>query len=304
MQALGDLAATDFAAAGSPEGKAWMASLPSLLRDLARQWDLTTDGALLGRGYNAVVLPVRQGGRPLALKLTWPPGQARKEADALAAWQARGAVELAACDAPRSALLLERLDASRSLAAIPVAEAAAAAGTLIRTLAIAPSGSFPSLRAQARQLAATIPARQRSLQDPLPGPWITLATRLAASLARDTARLLVHTDLHYENVLASQRPGQRWVAIDPDAAVGAPERSVAELLWTRADELPSPQAITGLLDTVVENGQLDRAKAIAWGFVRSIDYWLWGLDNGLTSDPVRCQRIASALAASSTGLSA
>lgn len=273
-----------------------MAALPSLFRDLARQWDLTTDGGLLGRGYNAVVLPVRQGGRPLALKLTWPPGWARKEADALAAWRARGTVELAACDAPRGALLLERLDASRSLAAIPVAEAAAAAGTLIRTLAIAPSGSFPSLRTQARQLAATIPARQRSLQDPLPGPWITLAATLAADLACDTARLLVHTDLHYENVLASQRPGQRWVAIDPDAAVGAPERSVAELLWTRADELPSPQAITGLLDTVVENGQLDRAKAIAWGFVRSIDYWLWGLDNGLTSDPVRCQRIASALA--------
>lgn len=296
MQRLRDLAATDFAATGSPQGKAWMAALPSLLRDLARQWDLTTDGGLLGRGYNAVVLPVRQDGRPLALKLTWPPGQAGKEADALAAWRARGAVELAACDAPRGALLLERLDASRSLAAIPVAEAAAAAGTLIRTLAIAPSGSFPSLRAQARQLAATIPARQRSLQDPLPAPWITLAARLAAGLARDPARLLVHTDLHYDNVLASQRPGQRWMAIDPDAAVGAPERSVAELLWTRADELPGPQAITGLLDTVVENGRLDRAKAIAWGFVRSIDYWLWGLDNGLTSDPIRCQRIASALA--------
>jgi streptomycin 6-kinase len=295
MQALRDLAATDFAAAGSPEGKAWMAALPSLFRDLARQWDLTADGDLLGRGYNAVVLPVRQSGRPLALKLTWPPGEARKEADALVAWRARGAVELAACDGPRGALLLERLDASRSLAAIPVAEAAAAAGTLIRTLGITPSGSFPSLRAQARQLAVTIPARQRSLQDPLPGPWITLAARLAVSLARDTARLLVHTDLHYENVLTSYRPGRRWVAIDPDAAVGAPERSVAELLWTRADELPSPQAITGLLDTVVENGQLDRAKAIAWGFVRSIDYWLWGLDNGLTSDPVRCRRIASAL---------
>ena len=33
-----------------------------------------------------------------------------------------------------------------------------------------------------------------------------------------------------------------------------------------------------------------------WGFVRSIDYWLWGLDNGLTTDPLRCQRIANALA--------
>ena len=40
MHALGDPAATDFAAAGSPEGKAWMAALPSLLRDLATQWDL------------------------------------------------------------------------------------------------------------------------------------------------------------------------------------------------------------------------------------------------------------------------
>ena len=31
-------------------------------------------------------------------------------------------------------------------------------------------------------------------------------------------------------------------------------------------------------------------------FVRSIDYWLWGLDHGLTSHPRRCHRIASALA--------
>jgi hypothetical protein len=82
MQGLRDLAATDFAAAGLPQGKARMASLPSLLHDLASQWNLTTTGGVLGHGYNAVVLPVRQDGRPLALKLTWPPGRARKEADA------------------------------------------------------------------------------------------------------------------------------------------------------------------------------------------------------------------------------
>jgi streptomycin 6-kinase len=86
------------------------------------------------------------------------------------------------------------------------------------------------------------------------------------------------------------------VAVDPSAAVGAPERSVAELLWTRADELPGPPAITGLLDTLVANGGLERGKAVAWAFVRCIDYWLWGLENGLTSDPARCQRVAGALA--------
>jgi streptomycin 6-kinase len=296
VQGLGELAATDFAAAGSPEGKAWIAGVPCLLASLARQWDLTIAGEEFRHGYSAIVLPVSQGGRPLVLKLAWPSDQVRGEADALAAWRARGAVELVACDVPRGALLLERLDASRSLTSIPLTEAAAIAGALMRTLAIEASGSFPLLHTAARQLAATFQARQRSLADPVPSQWITLASRLAADLARDPVRLLVHTDLHYDNILASERAGQRWVAIDPAVAAGTPERSTAELLWTRADELPGPRAITGLLDTLVENGQLDRAKAVAWSFVRSIDYWLWGLENGLTTDPLRCQRIASALA--------
>jgi streptomycin 6-kinase len=296
MQALGDLAEPDFAAAGSPDGRAWIAALPALSGHLARQWELAVTSEWFRHGYNAVVLPVVQGGRALALKLTWPPGQARGEAEALAAWRGRGVVELVAADVPRGALLLERLDASRSLAGIALAEAAATAGALIRTLAIQAPPPFPALQAAARQLAATFAARQRSLGDPVPGQWVTLAARLAAGLARDPVRCLVHTDLHYDNILASGQPGQRWVAIDPRAAAGAPERSVAELLWTRAGELPGPDAITGLLATIVENGQLDPAKVVAWGFVRSIDYWLWGLDNGLTSDPLRCHRIASALA--------
>jgi streptomycin 6-kinase len=293
---LGELAATGFAAAGSAEGRTWIAAVPSLIASLARQWDLTIDSEEFRHGYNSVVLPVGQRGRPLVLKLTWPPDRVRSEADALAAWRARGAVELVARDVPRGALLLERLDASRSLGSIPLAEAAAVAGALMRTLAIGASGSFPLLQTTARQLAATLEARQRSLAHPVPGRWITLAARLAADLARDPGRWLVHTDLHYGNILASERAGQPWVAIDPAVAAGTPERSAAELLWTRADELSGPGAITGLLDTLVESGRLDRAKAVAWSFVRSVDYWLWGLENGLTVDPLRCQRIAGALA--------
>lgn len=296
MPPLGDLAAAGFAATRSPEGQAWIAGLPLLLDDLARQWNLTIVGEHFRHGYNALVLPVGQGRRPLALKLAWPPDQVRTEAAALAAWHGRGAVEIVACDVPRGALLLERLDALHSLASIPLAEAAATAGVLIRTLAVRAPGSFPSLREAARQLAATLQARQRSLANPVPAQWITLAGGLAVGLARDPRHLLVHTDLHYENILASGRAGQPWVAIDPKAAVGSPERSAAELLWSRADELSGPHAITSLLTTLVENGHLDQDKAIAWSFVRSIDYWLWGLENNLTIDPIRCQRVASALA--------
>jgi len=297
MEAMRSFSATDFAPAASPDGKAWIADLPSLVDDLARQWGLAIPAAELWHGYNSVVLLVSQAGRPLALKLTWPPDRVQGEVDALVTWQARGAVELVAVDTPHGALLLERLNASQSLSALPVTEAAAVAGALIRVLAIeAPAATFPALQDTANELATTISERQRLLRDPVPAYWVTLAASLAASLAHDPQRLLVHTDLHYGNILATQRPEQPWAAIDPAAASGAPERSVAELLWTRADELPDAQAITGLLDVIIENGHLDRAKAVAWGFVRTIDYWLWGLENDLTIDPVRCERIAAALA--------
>ena len=136
IQALTDLTAPDLAAVDSPEGRAWMAAVPSLLHDLARQWNLITAGDLFWHGCNAVVFPVRQGSRPLAVKLAWPVGQTRAEADALTEWRGRGIVELVAADVPRGALLLERLDASRSLADIPLAEAAATAGTIVRALAV------------------------------------------------------------------------------------------------------------------------------------------------------------------------
>ena len=296
LQALEELAAPDFAAATSSQGQEWLAALPSLLNDLAGRWSLTVTDELFRHGYNAIVVSVRQDHRALALKLTWPVARAGGEAAALTAWRARGAVELVNADIPHGALLLERLDAARSLASMPVAEAAAIAGALIRTLAIEAPRSFPSVQSTARELAATFRSRQQALHDPVPGEWIALAASLAAALARDSERSLVHTDLHYDNVLASGRPDQPWLVIDPKAAAGTPARSAAELLWTRVDELSGPQAITGLLDTIIENGQLHQAKTTAWAFVRSVDYWLWALEQGLTIDPVRCQRVASALA--------
>ena len=92
MQAPTALTAPDLAAIGSPEGRAWMATVPSLLHDLARQWNLTIAGDRFWSGCHAVVFPVRQGSRPLALKLAWPAGQTWAEADALAK-RIRAAIE-------------------------------------------------------------------------------------------------------------------------------------------------------------------------------------------------------------------
>ncbi|HEY1734631.1 MAG TPA: hypothetical protein VGG23_09300, partial [Acidimicrobiales bacterium] len=81
------------------------------------------------------------------------------------------------------------------------------------------------------------------------------------------------------------------------------EHAVAELLWTRLDEVADAHALRRLLDVVVASGDLDAERARRWSIVRCCDYWLWGLDHGLTEDPKRCRRIVEVLVADSLGRS-
>jgi streptomycin 6-kinase len=137
-----------------------------------------------------------------------------------------------------------------------------------------------------------------------PARWVGQATGLAAELAADAGANLVHTDLHYDNILAGTR--QPWLAIDPKAIAGdpelsvpelsVPELSVPELMWTRLDEAETASDIRALLAAITHAAALDPAMARAWTIVRAVDYWLWGLDHGFTEDPVRCHRLLDALA--------
>ncbi|HEX4212386.1 MAG TPA: aminoglycoside phosphotransferase family protein [Candidatus Dormibacteraeota bacterium] len=292
---LRDLGPLEFGAAATTEGREWMSRLPEDVSDFSARWGLETDGERIWHGFHAIVVPVRRKGRALVLKLAWPPGPARSEALALGIWNGRGAVRLIESDPERGALLLERLDPSRCLEGLAPLEAAAVAGRVIRTLAVEAPPSIPSLRSAARAIAEGLRSKRSRPGRGIPAGWIEAAAELADGLTASTAGLMVHADLHYANVLAGER--EPWAAVDPKPYRGDPERSVAELLWTRADELKGAAGILAVLDVIVDAAGLDRERAAIWGFVRAIDYWVWGLDNGLTEDPVRCNRVAAALAA-------
>ena len=122
----------------------------------------------------------------------------------------------------------------------------------------------------------------------MPAVGLEQAVQLAAGLPTD-AGLLVHGDLHWGNVLADGSGG--WRAIDPRPVAGDPAFSVPELMWTRADEAPTADALRSLLVTIADAAGLDVDRTRGWTVVRAVDYWLWGLENGLTVDPVRCARL-------------
>jgi len=284
-----------FAAAGDANGRAWIAGLPALVDMLRARWRLTLEDGGARFGYHALVLPVMRGGDPCVLKLTWQTRRTVIEARALAVWDGHGAVRLLAADTERGALLLERLDAGRTLADLEVFAAAAEAGRLMRRLTVPAPPGIRGLRDFSAGVADSLESRQARLGHPVPARWLELARRLAGQLgAEATDQLLVHGDLHYGNVLAGER--EPWLAIDPKPIAGEPEYGVPELLWTRADEVSDAVGIRRLMAILVESAELDAARARCWAIARGVDYWLWGLEHGLTDDPERCRRMLAAFA--------
>ena len=276
-----------------PAGRVWLQTLPSRVAALAAAWDLQPDGTTAWRGSHAVVLPVRRANARCVLKLAWPTAPAAAEAEALRTWGGDGAAHLLAARPDVGALLLERLDATRTLAGVPLAEAAPIAGGLLRRLSVpAPTGT-PPLRARAEAVAAGLAFRQARLGHPVPRAWAEQARTFAQELGGRAGNRLSHGDLHYGNILAGTRAP--WQAIDPQPVAGDPEYGVPELLWTRVDEVADDAGIRQLLTTVVAAGGLDAALARGWAIVRCVDYWLWGLEHGLTEDPQRCRRVLAAL---------
>lgn len=253
---------------GGISGADWLRRLPRLLGDLCDEWRLTP-GEPVGWGYRAVVVPVATQAGPAVLKVSWPHHEAASEHLALRHWDGRGAVRLLRADPRRFALLLERLDPT-DLRSLPDDDACEVIGTLLGQLRAPAIARTPTLSAYvARQITKPPPF------DALPRRFVDQGRRLAAELGGDPEvdASLVHSDLHYENVLRGDR--QPWLAIDPKPMAGDRAFEVAPVLWNRVDELGTGSSfrwnVRRRLEVVCAASGVDEDRAKAWTIVRAVD---------------------------------
>ena len=303
---------------GSSTGRDWLASLPRLVRHCLDQWQLELDlapGALPWNGHGAIVVPVRlradsrgrlrsqpaataqRRRRAAVLKIAYPHDEALVEPQALALWNGHGAVRLLAHDAGAGALLLERLDAARSLQDVPMDEAVPVWGELVRRLGLVPDGrpewrDFDHVAARAEQWSDELPESWERLGRPFPR-WLLEAAlevcQTRGAVGRRSGRdVLVHTDLHYLNILARLRgeerqgdggePADGWAAIDPQPMIGEAEFAVAPLLWNRIGELSRADPERGLRERCRDFSMaagLDAEVARQWSLAREVENALW-----------------------------
>jgi streptomycin 6-kinase len=251
-------------------GEAWLRRLPGLLTELLEEWSLSVDGGVRW-GVAAVAVPVHSPVGPAVLKVTWPHSEALTEHLGLRQWNGRGAVRLLRADPHRFALLLERLDPATDLRSVPVDAACGIIGDLLGQLRSPALPQVPTLSAYAaRQLS-----KPRPPVDVLPRRFVEQARRLAADLTADpdVDAYLLHTDLHYENVLRGTR--QSWLAIDPKPTAGDRAFEVAPALWNRTDELGTGSSVRAnlrrRLEIVCEHAGIEQDRARAWTIVREAD---------------------------------
>lgn len=253
-----------------PEWAVWLDGLPGVVRTLLGEWALTIDGGAT-HGVTALVLPVRTAdGEPAVLKVGFPDWESEHEALALQHWHGQGAARLLRADPHRRALLLERLRAEDLGERWDLEACEVVAGLYAALHRPAP----PQLRTLS-WYAARVAERLAALPHgaPLPPRFVDQARSLARAFAADPATdgTLIHTDLHYGNVLAADR--EPWLAIDPKPLSGDPHYELAPMLWNRFEELSGRvrDGVRARFHALVDAAGLDERRARDWVVVRMLD---------------------------------
>lgn len=267
-------------AALGPRWAEWLGGLARLAAQIVEEWQLTYDGEPT-HGFCSLVIPVRTtGGRPAVLKVAFPDDESEHEHLALQRWQGDGAVLLLRADPRRRAMLLERLRAE-DLDDLADLEACEVVADLYHRLHVPALPQLRTLVSYVERWNTSLAAMAR--EAPMPRRLVEQAVSLARSLAEDDASTgtMIHTDLHYENVLAADR--EPWLVIDPKPVSGDPHYEVAPLLWNRWAEVVASGSVRDSVrrrfHTVVDAAGLDERRARDWVVVRAMQDAAWSVDD-------------------------
>ena len=279
-------------------GSDWLKRLPILLAECAARWSLYILPPFEHLTYNYVAPAVRADGTDVVLKAGVPNPELFTEIAALRIFGGHGIVQLLDADLERGALLLERLKPGATLLTVADDEQAISiAARVMRELwkPAPPEHPFPTIATWARGFE-----RLRKQFDGGTGPFPKHLVERAESIYREftasmTGPMLLHGDLHHENILSAER--QPWLALDPKGVIGEPEYEVGALLRNRIPSLLDDPHVGRILarrvDQLAEELGFARARIIGWGMAQAVLSAWWSFeDHGHSWEPaIQCARL-------------
>jgi streptomycin 6-kinase len=256
----------------------WRRELRRLADECAEEWSLRL-GERFPYSYASVVFPAElPDGAEAVLKISRPHRESEHEADALGRWNGEGAVRLLAHDRGRSALLLERCRPGTPLSEVGADVALEVIAGLLPTLWLPAAEPFRPLADEAEWWLSYLPGTWEQTGRPFERALLDAAMEALRELVPTQGeQVLLHQDLHADNVLRAER--EPWLVIDPKPLVGEREFGLAAVI--RGGELGhSERDVRRRLDDLSAELGIDRERARGWALGQTLA-WAWEDDEVL-----------------------
>jgi len=284
------------------DGERWMSQLPAILAACEERWKITIGAPFANLSFHYVASATCADGSAVVVKASAPTGEFQQESEALRLFGGRGMAELLARDDASEVMLLEALQPGTLLASVEDDEAATsiAAGVMRQFWRPVPADHpFPTVADWGRGFN-----RLREHYDggcgPFPPRLLEQAETLFADLcASMDAPVLLHGDLHHDNILAGQR--LPWLAIDPKGLVGEPAYETGALLRNPLPgllQMPQPaRVLARRIDQLAEELGLDRARIHGWGLAQAVLSAWWNVEDegAIGSEAMACAELLASL---------
>jgi streptomycin 6-kinase len=233
------------------------------LESAAARWSLRL-GDPFTQGAGGLTAPATlPDGTPVVLKVSYPHRESEHEADALEVWDGDGAVRLIDRDDSGRLVLLERCFPGSPLSRLDPEDALDVLGGLVRRLWRPADGPFHTLVDEAAWWAEYLPRGWHHAE----GILAVALEALRELPETQGEQVLIHQDLHGDNVLAAGR--EPWLVIDPKPLLGEREFSVAPIV--RSSELGERRRdVLHRFDRLTSELSLDRQRARGWTIAQTV----------------------------------
>lgn len=271
------------------KGERWLNDLPDLIAEISEKWLLSVEQPFANLSYNYVAPCICADGAQAVLKIGFGEEDSVifSEAAFLKLLDGNGAVKLLRFDKNYCALLLERLIPGENLKRICQTndeQATRIAIEVMRRLRCKPPENikFPTLEnwmnglqtaANANFFAPRLVAKARNYFE-----------ELSDASEQD---LLLHGDLHHENILSAER--EPFLAVDPKGVIGNIGYEIGVFLNNQRHLMRTRQNLSQVLARRVEqfarSFEIEPQKLRKWAFVQAVlsAWWVFE-DTGTFSE--------------------
>ncbi len=270
-------------------GEQWLANFPKLLHECAERYSLEILPPFPNLSFNYVTPVRRTDGTEAVLKLGVPHPELSSEIVGLRVYDGRKAARLFESDTEKGVLLMERIMPGTPLTTLADDEhddeATLIAANVMRDL-WRPVLSKEGLQTVVGWSEGFAEMRKRfdGGTSALPVNLVEKAERIYAEyLQYPTGQVLLHGDLHHDNILQNQNG--EWLAIDPKGIVGESEYEVFPMvrnLWEDRHTRTDPKRIMERrLDIFAEVLGFDKERMRNWCIAQSMLSAWWCLGDNM-----------------------